>query len=80
MSIELRPASSLPAPDLAALFNRCYEGYFVPMQLDESALRGMARLVHGDEAFAALGAQIAGGNHPFEGREDASVFWRIFRG
>ena len=41
---EIRPSSSLPAPELAALFNRCYEGYFVPMQLDEAALAGMARI------------------------------------
>jgi ribosomal protein S18 acetylase RimI-like enzyme len=43
MSIELRPASSLPAAELAALFTRAYEGYFVPMQLDEDALRFLQR-------------------------------------
>jgi ribosomal protein S18 acetylase RimI-like enzyme len=43
VSIDLRPASSLPAGELAALFTRAYEGYFVPLQLDEAALAFMVR-------------------------------------
>jgi ribosomal protein S18 acetylase RimI-like enzyme len=43
VSIELRSASSLSAPDLAALFTRAYESYFVPIELDEAALAFMVR-------------------------------------
>ncbi len=43
MTVELRPASSLPASELAALFTRCYENYFVPVQVDEATLELMAR-------------------------------------
>jgi len=44
VSLELRPASSLPWGELAELFARAYENYFVPLQLDEAALIGMARV------------------------------------
>ena len=44
MSVELRAASSLPLDELAALFNTAYDDYFVPMRLDEEALRFMARM------------------------------------
>lgn len=43
MSLQLRPASSLPAGELAALFNRAYENYFVPIQVDEAGLAFMLR-------------------------------------
>jgi ribosomal protein S18 acetylase RimI-like enzyme len=43
MSAELRPASSLPRGELAALFTRAYEGYFVPIQVDEAALGFLER-------------------------------------
>ena len=43
-ALELRPESSLPEGELATLFNRAYEGYFVPLHLDEEAVRSMARL------------------------------------
>ena len=43
MTLELQPASSLPAEELAALFTRAYEGYTVPMQIDEEALRFLVR-------------------------------------
>jgi ribosomal protein S18 acetylase RimI-like enzyme len=43
MTVELRPATSLSHEELAALFTRAYEGYFVPMQVDEEALRFLVR-------------------------------------
>jgi ribosomal protein S18 acetylase RimI-like enzyme len=43
MSIELRPARSLPVAELAALFTRTYEDYFVPMQVDEATLEFLVR-------------------------------------
>ena len=43
MSIELQPASSLPSTELAALFTRAYEGYMVPVQVDEGALGFLVR-------------------------------------
>jgi GNAT superfamily N-acetyltransferase len=36
--VELRPASSLSLGERAALFNAGYEGYLVPMHLDEATL------------------------------------------
>jgi ribosomal protein S18 acetylase RimI-like enzyme len=41
MSEELRPASSFPLDELARIFTAAYEGYLVPMQVDEPALRFM---------------------------------------
>jgi ribosomal protein S18 acetylase RimI-like enzyme len=38
---DLRPASSLPLDELAALFNAGYEGYVIPFRLDADALRSM---------------------------------------
>ncbi|HWX90535.1 MAG TPA: hypothetical protein VNY75_09535 [Rhizomicrobium sp.] len=35
---------------------------------------------HRNEALLPLGAQIAGGDHPFEGREDARVFKSVIWG
>ena len=43
MTVDLRAASSFEADELAALFTRAYEGYFVPMQVDEEALRFLVR-------------------------------------
>src|SRR4051794_29061813 len=43
MRAQLRPASSLPRSELAALFTRAYEGYFVPVQVDEAALGFLER-------------------------------------
>ncbi len=43
MTIDLRAASSLPRSELAALFTRAYEGYFVPVQVDEAALDFLER-------------------------------------
>ncbi len=43
MTVELRAASSLSPSELAALFTRAYENYYVPVQLDEAALEAMAR-------------------------------------
>lgn len=56
MSLKLRPASSLPPGELAALFNRCYEDYYVPLQLDEAAVAAMARLfdLDADAGLVAL--------------------------
>jgi ribosomal protein S18 acetylase RimI-like enzyme len=39
--VDVRPASSLPLAELAALFNAGYEGYVIPFRLDEPALRWM---------------------------------------
>jgi ribosomal protein S18 acetylase RimI-like enzyme len=44
MNVELRPASTLPRADLAALFTRTYEGYYVPVQVDEAALDFVRRV------------------------------------
>ena len=41
MSLELRPASELPAAERVELFNAGYEGYVVPMHIDEAALAWM---------------------------------------
>jgi len=41
MNLELRPAASLSTSELAALFSRGYEGYVIPFQVDEDALRFM---------------------------------------
>jgi ribosomal protein S18 acetylase RimI-like enzyme len=38
---DLRPASGLPLPDLAELFTAGYEGYAVPIRVDEAALSSM---------------------------------------
>jgi ribosomal protein S18 acetylase RimI-like enzyme len=43
VTIDFRPASSLSAGELAALFTRAYEGYIVPMQIDEETLRFLVR-------------------------------------
>jgi len=43
VTVDLRAASSFEADELAALFTRAYEGYFVPMQVDEEALRFLVR-------------------------------------
>ena len=43
MTVDLRAASSLPRRELAALFTRAYEGYFVPVQVDEAALDFLER-------------------------------------
>jgi GNAT superfamily N-acetyltransferase len=40
-SLELRPASSLSAAERAELFTAAYEGYVVPMRVDEAALTWM---------------------------------------
>jgi GNAT superfamily N-acetyltransferase len=39
--LEFRPASSLSVADRAALFTAAYEGYLVPMHIDEPALTWM---------------------------------------
>jgi len=41
MNLELRPSTSLSTSDLATLFSRGYEGYVIPFQVDEDALRFM---------------------------------------
>ena len=41
--LELRPASSFEADELAALFTRGYEGYSIPLQVDAAALSSMMR-------------------------------------
>ena len=41
MSIELRPAHSLSIGERAELFTAAYEGYVVPMHIDEASLRWM---------------------------------------
>ena len=43
MTAELRAASSLPPGELAALFTRAYEGYYVPVQVDEAAVDFLVR-------------------------------------
>ena len=56
MTVDLRAASSIDTSELAALFTRAYENYFVPIELDEAALAFMARLFDLDLAasFVAL--------------------------
>jgi len=41
VSLELRPASSLPTGELAELFNAAYEGYLVPFHVDERTVAFM---------------------------------------
>jgi GNAT superfamily N-acetyltransferase len=41
MSLELRPASELPPAERVELFNAGYEGYVVPMHVDETGLTWM---------------------------------------
>jgi ribosomal protein S18 acetylase RimI-like enzyme len=41
LTVELRPASAFPFAALVELFNRAYEGYVIPFQLDERLLRFM---------------------------------------
>ncbi len=41
MSLELRPAASLALAERVELFNAGYEGYAVPMHLDEAGLTAM---------------------------------------
>jgi GNAT superfamily N-acetyltransferase len=41
VKLDLRPATSLPLPERVALFNAGYEGYVVPMHLDETGLTTM---------------------------------------
>jgi GNAT superfamily N-acetyltransferase len=43
VTVELRAASSLSPSELAVLFTRAYENYYVPVQVDEAALELMAR-------------------------------------
>jgi ribosomal protein S18 acetylase RimI-like enzyme len=45
VTLELRPARSLPPHERAALFNAAYEGYLVPFQVDVATLEFM------DDAF-----------------------------
>jgi ribosomal protein S18 acetylase RimI-like enzyme len=44
MSFGIAPASQLSHAELAALFTASFEGYVVPMQIDEAAYRQMAEL------------------------------------
>ena len=41
MTVRLEPASSFALSELAAVFTAAYSDYFVPMQVDEQALRTM---------------------------------------
>ena len=41
MAVELRPSSTIPLGELAALFTAGYEGYSVPFQVDEPTLAYM---------------------------------------
>lgn len=41
MSLELRSGSSLTTAEHAALFTAAYEGYVIPMRVDDTALRWM---------------------------------------
>ncbi|MGZ4290019.1 MAG: GNAT family N-acetyltransferase [Gaiellaceae bacterium] len=41
MSVELRPARALSVAERAELFTAAYEGYLVPMRIDEAALAWM---------------------------------------
>ena len=42
-SFELKPASSYPLLEIADLLTRGFEGYLVPIQIDEAALLPMLR-------------------------------------
>ena len=65
-NFSLQPASDFPLADLADLLTRSFEGYFVPIRMDVSALLGMIRrdsvdltcsrvlLANGDPAALAL--------------------------
>jgi len=43
-TLELRPTATLAREEHAALFTRCYEGYFVPIHVDVEALEASVRL------------------------------------
>jgi GNAT superfamily N-acetyltransferase len=43
-ALKLVPSDRYPDSELAALFTRGYEGYFVPMHVDEPTLRSMVEL------------------------------------
>lgn len=43
MAFSLKPTLSFPLPELAALFTRGFEGYFVPIQITDAILQTMLR-------------------------------------
>lgn len=55
--LELRPASSLPLDRLAALFTAGYEGYHVPLRIDEAALAFMVRCFDLDLDASRIGVR-----------------------
>jgi ribosomal protein S18 acetylase RimI-like enzyme len=63
LSVELVPSSGLSPAELAALFTASFEGYAVPMQVDEAAFRRMAELYDFDldaSRVALRGARAIG--------------------
>lgn len=60
MAIEAVPASRLDDAALAALFTRCYEGYYVPVHVDAPTFRGMMDLW--DVRFDASRVLLDGGD------------------
>lgn len=55
----LEPFAGLPPADQVALFNRAYEGYFLPLHVDEAAVRFMLDALDVD-ARASLVARVDG--------------------
>jgi hypothetical protein len=57
--LDLRPASSLPLDELAALFNAGYEGYVIPFRLDEAALGSMITVFDIDRDASVVASRTA---------------------
>jgi GNAT superfamily N-acetyltransferase len=55
MSLELRPAASLSLAARVALFNAGYEGYVVPMHIDETGLARMVEMLDIDLDASRVG-------------------------
>jgi ribosomal protein S18 acetylase RimI-like enzyme len=55
MDLELRPSSSFTLDELARIFTAAYEGYFVPFEIDEGAMRFMVDAF----SFALAASRVA---------------------
>jgi ribosomal protein S18 acetylase RimI-like enzyme len=61
--VELEPAASVELGDLATLFTRSYDGYYVPFRIDEDTLRFMVAAFHLDleaSRVARLSGELVG--------------------
>jgi len=54
MTVELRPSSSYTLDELAEIFTKAYEGYFVPFVVDEAAMRFMVEAFSFDLAASRV--------------------------